>query len=443
MALPMLPKRGGWVCSSVIMTGCCYIIAVSGCDGICRTFEMFNKGKSEEDQLQAYEDIGRQALGRRGELLVSGMVCVYFLGCLAGYTILISEQLEGMCSKQVLAQTWKCILFLPFCASACLRDMSALAKLVPLGVVAAFTSCFIICAKAMLDSRVWADWETNEHGFLLGKNELPLDSKLFQTWPVSSTALGSVTGIIFGAFGVNANIPSVLREMRDPSEMPKALRTALATCLCIYLCIMLIGHYGYGNFVQGNLLDSMMRAPVDAEEAFTKPWCWWTGRCGWKIALVMQVCVLTNLVISFPLNLMAVIQSFESLEGVREKIPVGSFANYSLRISLVAIIFAIAFTIDKFGLVFGLFASLCGPVLQAIFPIMFGYLIQKSLDRSVRLSPIKVIIVLVASFCFVVGFIDSVNELFNNWGAVDECSTVGGFCTSDGEQFVPSSKVTN
>eukprot|EP00928_Gymnodinium_smaydae_P058856 TRINITY_DN4205_c1_g2_i1.p1 TRINITY_DN4205_c1_g2~~TRINITY_DN4205_c1_g2_i1.p1 ORF type:complete len:538 (-),score=65.72 TRINITY_DN4205_c1_g2_i1:309-1793(-) len=437
MALPMLPKRGGCVFSVIIMVVCCYVIACSGCDGLCKAFAEYNKGKPEDQKMQAYDELGRRALGRPGEALVTTTMVVYFMGVLAGYVILIAEQLEGMSSKQISVQTWKCVLYLPFCGLACLRDMTTIAKLVPIAIAAAIARCFVIIGKSMLDTPVWYSWETDEHGFLLGQNNTSLDATLFQTWPVSGMALGSVTGLSFGAYGVNGNVPSVLCEMRDPSQMPRALRTSLAFCLSLYLCIMLVGHYGYGNFVQDNLLDSMSRSPANAEEAFTKPWCWWTGPCGWQAALMMQVLVLANMIISFPLNLMAVIQSFQNLDGVREYVPVGSVANYGMRITMVTIIFAISFTIDKFGLVFGLFASVCGPAIQTLFPIVFGYMIEKSLGGSVRLTPGKILSLMVACFCMVVGFLDSMSEIKNNWSTVDACLSVGGSCAADGSQFSP------
>eukprot|EP00928_Gymnodinium_smaydae_P069006 TRINITY_DN5234_c0_g2_i2.p1 TRINITY_DN5234_c0_g2~~TRINITY_DN5234_c0_g2_i2.p1 ORF type:complete len:467 (+),score=55.01 TRINITY_DN5234_c0_g2_i2:81-1403(+) len=440
MALPMLPKRGGCVCSVAIMVVCCYVIACSGCDGMCKAFEAYNKGKADGEKMQAYDELGRRALGRPGEVLVTTTMVVYFMGVLAGYTILIAEQLEGMASKQISAQTWKCVMFLPFCGLACLRDMTTIAKLVPIAIAAAIARCFVICFKATLDAPVWYSWETDEHGFLLGQNNTSLDATLFQTWPVSGMALGTVTGLSFGAYGVNGNVPSVLCEMQDPSQMPKALRFALTFCLSLYLCIMLLGHYGYGNFVQDNLLDSMSRSPANAEEAFTKPWCLWTGPCGWQAAMMMQVLVLANMVISFPLNLMAVIQSFQSLDDVREIVPVGSFANYAMRMAMVTVIFAISFTIDKFGLVFGLFASVCGPAIQTLYPIVFGHMIEKSVGLSVRVTPGKILSILVACFCMVVGFLDSMAEITNNWSAVDECLKVGGVCAAYGTGFTPMMK---
>eukprot|EP00928_Gymnodinium_smaydae_P075228 TRINITY_DN5822_c0_g1_i1.p1 TRINITY_DN5822_c0_g1~~TRINITY_DN5822_c0_g1_i1.p1 ORF type:complete len:494 (+),score=56.42 TRINITY_DN5822_c0_g1_i1:77-1558(+) len=436
MCLPGLPKRGGLVPSSIMMAVCAYVIALSGCDGVCSTFTAYNKNRAEDEKMQAFDDLGKKAMGKAGLMIVTATQSTFIIGLLAGYLILVSEQLEGMFSRQLSAHTWKSILFLPLCALSCLRDMTAVAKLIPLAVTAAYASCLLICVKAMLDAPAWDTWETTEHGFLLGSNNTSLNVTLFQMWPTSGMALGSVIGIIYGAYSVNHSVPSIMSEMRDPSQMPRALRAALATCLILYLFIMLMGHYGYGNFVQDNLLDSMTRAPASAEEAFTKPWCWWTGRCGNQIALMMQICVLVNLVISFPLMLMAVVQSVQSIEGARDYVPTGSVANYVMRIVMMTIVFAIGFTIDKFGLVFGLFSSLCGPMLQTIYPITFGYMIEKSLGEPARLTPGKIFSLAIAAFCVVVGFADSLNELTNNWGAVNECLGVEGYCAGDGERFV-------
>eukprot|EP00928_Gymnodinium_smaydae_P071500 TRINITY_DN5505_c0_g1_i2.p1 TRINITY_DN5505_c0_g1~~TRINITY_DN5505_c0_g1_i2.p1 ORF type:complete len:497 (-),score=65.56 TRINITY_DN5505_c0_g1_i2:295-1785(-) len=436
MALPMLPMRGGWVLSSLIMAVCCYVISVSGCEGICSAFAAYNEGKADDEKIQSYDDLGRIALGQPGLILVTTTQSICFIGVLAGYTILISEQLEGFSARQVSAHTWKSVLFLPLAGLSCLRDMTAVAKLIPTAVFAAVASCLLICVKAMLDSSAWADWETDEHGYLLGANNTSLNTKLFQTWPTSGMALGSVTGIIFGAYSVNGNVPSIMVEMRDPSEMPKALRFSLGICLAIYLCVMLMGHYGYGNFVQDNLLDSMTRSPANAQEAFTQPWCWWTGRCGDTAATMMQVCVFVNLVISFPLLMLAVVQSVRSIESAKKLVPSGSYADYIMRIAVIAIVFGIAFTVDNFALVFGFFCSVCGPLIQTVYPIVFGYLVERSLGIPVRMTPGKILSLTVASFCIIVGFCDSVTQLMNHRGGANECAGVQGHCASDGGSYI-------
>eukprot|EP00972_Heterocapsa_arctica_P013722 2024425-Heterocapsa_arctica.AAC.1 len=66
--------------------------------------------------------------------------------------------------------------------------------------------------------------------------------------------MGTVVASLFGAFSVNGSVPCVLCEMQDPSEFPFAYRTAMMVVFGIYMCVMCCGYYGYGEFMQPDLL---------------------------------------------------------------------------------------------------------------------------------------------------------------------------------------------
>jgi hypothetical protein len=72
-----------------------------------------------------------------------------------------------------------------------LRDVSAIAKMVPIGVAAAMLSGCLIVVKAMLDSRKWEDW-----GMTRWERE-----QLHSMWPTGDVmSLGKLSATIFGAF---------------------------------------------------------------------------------------------------------------------------------------------------------------------------------------------------------------------------------------------------
>ena len=61
--------------------------------------------------------------------------------------------------------------------------------------------------------------------------------------------------------------------------------------------VMLCGYYGYGNFIQENVVANMHLFPASSEEAL-RPASTWTGSSAEWLAPVVSVMVLTNIMLS-------------------------------------------------------------------------------------------------------------------------------------------------
>jgi len=338
-------------------------------------------------------------MGNGGALLIRISVLAWFIGVCSGFLILMAQQVELISGMGWNYRIWVLILAPVLWFGCMLRDLTALSKLMPLGVLGAVGSCALIMIKAFRDLDVWEDWPEKEK------------SELHSEWPEHGyMALGSVLATFFGAFGVMGNIPAIASEMRHPWKFPRALRLSLTLVFALYLGVTLIGYWGYGNTIQSNILNSMSRSPGNFTQA-SMPYDKWTGPRSSMIPTVTAWCVLTNLMLSYPLCMMSVFVSIQSLESVQQQLMPGTCANYLMRTGFVAITIGIALALEDFPLVFGLFAAVNMPIQAVFVPIMFGSRIRKKIGAKQASTCRRIahgIIFLIATFCLVVGTTDAV-----------------------------------
>merc|ERR1712187_588405 len=130
------------------------------------------------------------------------------------------------------------------------------------------------------------------------------------------------------------------------------------------------------------------------------------------------------------------IQSFQTLDGIGHRIPVGTIQNYLMRACLVVLIFTIALAVPSFDVVFAFFASFCGPLLQTIFPIYFGIRVERlTSDCHIRLSLAKVAILFFACLAIYWGLVDSVGSLLASLRPSPDCDHEFGHCSADGSTY--------
>lgn len=220
-----------------------------------------------------------------------------------GYMILMGDQVSSIVIGKVDPNVVKLIMCPIMIALSLLRDVTAVAKLVPIALACACLCCGIIIIQSQSDKMGWQSW--------------PLEARLdlHLTWPENVMGLGSVIATQVGAFATMSNVPQIFAEMREQSEFPKAFRLAMAACAGLYFAVMWFGYQGYGQFILSNVVDNMEYTPESPEQAFNCDWYYkdWTGVVYFMEAEMAAVCVVINLMISMPLLLMCVFNAIVSL----------------------------------------------------------------------------------------------------------------------------------
>lgn len=403
MALPALPSKGG-IFPAVIAAVLGAIATFECCSAYFKGFFAFNKRQAKKkDRIVCFEDFGIAAAGKPGAIVIRVSVIVWFVGAMSGYVILMANQLAN-----ITGSGWDYRYFVagiaPVLWFLCmLRDVSAVAKLLPLAVLGAFGSCLLIVLAAYRGTHTWEQWSDDDQ------------QRMHSYWPENGfMALGSVAATLIGAFAVMPNCPPIIEEMRYPKKFPKALRMALSLVTGLYLCVMVVGYWGYGNCIQSNILISMSYTPANATEAFGFPAKAWSGPRHHFIGTMLSCCVFTNLVLSYPLCMMSVFASIQSLSCAKPGLQPGTFRNYVMRTAFVASTVFIATVVNNFGVVFGVFAAVCMPVMGMAIPIVFAAMIRNKVGArgsSAARWGFHGVILLVAVFTLVFGFIDSFNSL--------------------------------
>jgi len=406
MALPQLPSEAGLIPSMVFTVFSA--VLMQECGGLLHSVtSSWNACHNQQQQLETFEDFGRAALGHTGAVVVRISVISWFIGVCAGYVILMARQLQLIAGFGWNYRVWVLVISPVLWLGCMLRDLTAIAKLMPVGVVAAIGSCVLMITKAYMDVDNWQDWPEQDQ------------AKIHSMWPEHGfMPLGSVVATLFGAFGVMGNVPTIAGEMRQPRHFPRALKVAMCIVMLLYLGIMVSGYWGYGNFIQDNILISMSQSPANAGEAFKAPVDQWTGPRSRIIPALVAWCVLVNLLLSYPLNMMCIFTSIQSLESSQQTLNPGTLANYGMRTGLMGLTIVIALAVENFSVVFSLFAALTGPLQGVFIPVVFGGMVMKKIGAEGTSLPRRIfhaVIMLYAAFCLVIGTVDAVTGVIESF----------------------------
>ncbi|CAE7230796.1 AVT1 [Symbiodinium sp. CCMP2592] len=184
--------------------------------------------------------------------------------------------------------------------------------------------------------------------------------------------------------------------------------------LLVYLAVMCCGYYGYGDFMQPDIVKSLSSFPATEEQALDVKFDDWTGPKALVLRGVCAALLLIKLIIGLPLNMMVIYYSLQTYEGTKDCFPAGSFANKIMRILVVVIAVVIGLVVTQFNKLFALVASVCGPILQCFLPIFLSYKIRKK--HGARMSSWvrrfgHALIVLLGLYCLTMGFYDSVQAI--------------------------------
>mmetsp|Transcript_99998 Transcript_99998/g.137625 ORF Transcript_99998/g.137625 Transcript_99998/m.137625 type:complete len:493 (-) Transcript_99998:226-1704(-) len=401
LALPALTMQGGIVLSLVALMVCGMAVTESGM-AMWKGFMAGNSQLSEGNMMVSYEDFGREAFGRYGEtLVIVGLLCLV-LGLVAAYGVLIAGSLADLFPGVMTSKNWLLALSPAIALLSLLPNVSAVAKVVPVAAVCVIVLVNIIVFKSVFDGHRWQNWPDLD------------ESQLFQLWPSSTLDMGTVVASLLGAFSAVSNVPSVLCEMKDPKEFPKAWKVTITAVSIIYVIVMCAGYYGYGAFMQPNIVLSMSSFPANQQQAMETPFEDWTGPKCMIVRVICSTLIVVKLAIALPLNMMVIFYSFQTFEYTKDCVPVGSAANKVMRLAVVALVILIGHSVSNFNQLFALVMSVCGPTLQLFLPIFLSFRIRHRLGAKMSSGFRRVahfLIVLLGVFTLTIGFSMSIKDI--------------------------------
>lgn len=270
------------------------------------------------------------------------------------------------------------LLFLPLCL---LKDMEFVSRLSAVGVIAS-----AIYVLSMVEAGMAARFTAST------------EAPHFRPWPQKHDEdsvflfvkkFSSTLSVFFLGFAFHVVVPTVRAEMAAPTEMPRAINRAVSVVALVYSSVGLVGYYGWGDEVKGNVLDSMVNA--DGSKMFA-------GRA-------LALAIIANLTVTYPIVMSCVSIAAESYGG--------GVYNVPLRIILLATTSAVALFCPSFLAIITLQASTVCILSMTLIPLCVVWKLALSSGKTLSMATAvkHLLIVIMALPAVVVGTWVSIEEL--------------------------------
>ncbi|KAM6498264.1 Transmembrane amino acid transporter domain containing protein [Amanita muscaria] len=208
----------------------------------CYTAKILAKEIFSDSRLRTFADIGRKAFGQRSHLTISFLFSLELFAVSVVLVTLYADSLHAI-FPQYASNTYKVLGALILIPTVFL----------PLSLLS-FTSILGIISSITLVAVVFVDG--------LSKKEAP-----GSLWDPAETHLGIQSfdklGIAFGlfmaGFAGHAVIPSLARDMKDPSRFNTMVNWAFVATTFIYAAIGYAGYLMFGNSVSDEISQDLLR----------------------------------------------------------------------------------------------------------------------------------------------------------------------------------------
>ncbi|KAG1783774.1 transmembrane amino acid transporter protein-domain-containing protein [Suillus placidus] len=198
----------------------------------------------EDPRLRSYADIGRKAFGPKSTALTTIMFCLELFAVSVAFVTLAADSMHEV-MPAYSSDTFK------------IASIVVLVPLVflPLSILS-YASIFGICSTLLIILVIFVD------GF--SKPDAPgsLWSPAATSWGTGSTTeLGIAFGLLMAGFSGHAVIPSLARDMVDPSQFDNMINWAFVVTTFIYGVIGYAGYLMFGRNVSDEISKDLMSTP--------------------------------------------------------------------------------------------------------------------------------------------------------------------------------------
>ncbi|KAG2368254.1 transmembrane amino acid transporter protein-domain-containing protein [Suillus spraguei] len=231
---PLAFAYAGWIGGTVLIVFMGFVN--------CYTAKILAGIISVDPRLRSYADIGRKAFGPKSTALTTIMFCLELFAC---------------CFRHLAADSMHEVM--PAYSPDTLK-IAFIVVLVPLVFlplsILSYTSIFGICSTLLIILVIFID------GF--SKQDAPgsLWSPAATSWGTGSmTELGIACGLLMAGFAGHPVIPSLARDMIDPSEFNHMINWAFVITTFIYGVIGYAGYLMFGRNVSDEISKDLMSTP--------------------------------------------------------------------------------------------------------------------------------------------------------------------------------------
>ncbi|KAJ7202464.1 transmembrane amino acid transporter protein-domain-containing protein [Mycena haematopus] len=233
---PLAFAYAGWGMGLVLIISYGYIS--------CYTAKILAGIILSDPRLRSYADIGRKAFGPRSTLAISVLFCLELFAVSVILVTLYADSLNALL-PQYSSNTyklWGTLIIIP----TVFLPLSLLSYTSILGIISTILVVFVILVDGVS--------KTDAPGSLWSPAEMSLG---IDNW----NHLGIAFGLFMAGFSGHAVIPSLARDMIDPSEFNKMIDWAFIVATSIYTLIGCAGYVMFGNSVSQEISMDLLSTP--------------------------------------------------------------------------------------------------------------------------------------------------------------------------------------
>ncbi|KIY72765.1 hypothetical protein CYLTODRAFT_343436 [Cylindrobasidium torrendii FP15055 ss-10] len=233
---PLAFAQAGWVMGTILIIAYGFIS--------CHTAKLLARIIADDPRLRTYTDIGRKAFGPRATFPISLIFCLELFSVSVILVTLYADSLHSII-PHYSADTyklWGILILIP----TVFLPLSLLSFTSVLGIV----STLLMIVVILIDG--------------ISKKEHP--GSLWDPMPTSlgwnkAGGLGLSFGLFMAGFSGHAVIPSLARDMQDPTQFDSMINWAFVVATAIYVLIGWVGYLMFGNDVSEEVSLDLLRTP--------------------------------------------------------------------------------------------------------------------------------------------------------------------------------------
>jgi len=224
--------------------------------------------------------------------------------------------------------------------------------------------------------------------------------------------------MMFG-FGPTDVLATVRREMKDARELPKALFASHLVVGLIYLSAGIVGYWGFGTAVEGNISRSMCDYPgcPGTEDPTCKADVCPTLKYGagagnkWIFGYFLAGAVVANLLVTIPIVLYCLFTGIEA--NYPKDQPMDPVTNTMMRVGVVTFCACVGLFVPFFLQVVGIISALLVVPVVFFLPLLLGWKAAEDAGEPYSLprKAFTIAALLLGVACLIIGAYESITDL--------------------------------
>ncbi|KAJ6501847.1 transmembrane amino acid transporter protein-domain-containing protein, partial [Mycena vulgaris] len=316
-----------------------------------------------DPRLRSYADIGRKAFGPRSTLVISILFCLELFAVSVILVTLYADSLHSLIPRYSsdTYKLWGILILIP----TVFLPLSLLSYTSIMGIISTIFVVIVILvdgvSKTESPGSLWSPAETSVG--IDNWNHLGIAFGLFMAGvPVS-----------LSDFSGHAVIPSLARDMTDPSEFNKMINWAFIVATSIYTLIACAGYLMFGNSVSAEAMDLLSTPGYNAAINEAALWMLVLSPLS-KFALTTQP---LNTAIQILLGIDSPVGSPEELaaklsapqQGARSRVTLKAILGVLQRVVVTLLSVTVSILVPEFSAAMAFLGSFSAFVLCVIGPI--------------------------------------------------------------------------